>query len=174
MRFFGLTDVLCGGWSMSSPPPNLLEPGYYWRSGIGSPDLLDPTPANFTQATTKFSDGSTFDHTTFEEIARPSNGSTNFIQALYVHESEAPLASYSASVFYGAGTVVTAWYWDGSAWQAWSPPGWGLNIFASAWFDLTRNPADQTTQFVLLSAETTGDGVDLESVRIGDFRVVAV
>lgn len=158
------------GGGISATAIGSLTSGYRVRQGTGAPDYPDPTLANFPTSTTKFDDVGLNDHTTYEEQASTAVALEQaFIQALYVGASAATLASYTASLYYGNGSTVSAKYWTGSAWADWTGAGWNPHL-GDQWENGSGNPTDRSTQYILFTLDRISDGTG-GFLRIGDFRV---
>lgn len=161
--------VPMGGASSSSGGTS-LSAGYYFRKGATAPDYPDPTTTNFPTSTSKFNDVGLNDHTTYEEQASTDVVLEQaFIQALYVGANESTLASYTAALYYGNGSTISAKYWTGSAWADWTGAGWNPHL-GDAWENGSGNPTDRSTQYILLTLDRISDGTG-GSLRIGDFRI---
>lgn len=157
------------GGGVSPSAVGSLTAGYRVRKGTGAPDYPDPTQTNFPTSTTKFNDVGANDHTTYEEqISTDVNLEQAFIQALYVG-SLATLASYTASLYYGNGSTISAKYWTGSAWSDWTGVTWAAHL-GDGWEDGSKNPTDRSTQYILLTLDRISDGTG-GFLRIGDFRI---
>jgi len=156
------------GGSSAAAASTSLSAGYYLRKGTGAPDYPDPTVANFSTSTTKFNDVGVNDHTTYEEQAVTAVVSEQaWVQALYVGSASASISTYTASLYYGASATITCKYWTGSAWGDFT--GFWPGHIGFTWEDGSQDPADRTTQYLLLTVDQVSDG-NAGAVRIGDFR----
>ena len=164
-----MSSILLTGAGNSAPGPSLAA-GYYFRKGATAPDYPEPTAANYTTTTSKFNDVGLNDHTTYEEQASTAVALEQaYIQALYVGASVATLASYTAALYYGNGSTISAKYWTGSAWADWTGAGWPPHL-GDAWENGSGNPTDRSTQYILLTLDRISDGTG-GFIRIGDFRI---
>jgi hypothetical protein len=166
MRGFHALGVSFDGSGSSSPAP--LAAGYYVRQGATAATKPAPTSANFVTTTAKMDDNLAGDHNSSETQAVGAALSLCFLQILFVAGSEATYTGYAASVFKGPGTVVTADYWNGTAWGDFTGGDW-VPGFVEQWHDETHNPTDRSTSYILLTVECTSDGSQTE-IRVGDFR----
>lgn len=145
-----------------------LAQGVYVIKTAADPTNPVPSSPLWVTATTRLGDGSPGDHTTEEAVSIAGLGTTGTMEFLFVGNSSL-WATYVASFRYStAAPAVTLSYWDGSAWQAWDAPSLPPHI-SDTFEDISRNPTDRTTSYLLLTVTAIGDS-SATDFAVSDWR----
>lgn len=127
------------------PTDKGLQAGVYFIASDEEFEFPDPTPANWTQTTTRIDDGSDGDETTWE----PNGSQAKYVAVLIAYDALTTIASVSIKLqadTSGSPTLIGR-YSDGSAMQEWGTytitPGLGVEFTTCA-----ADPTNRSTRYV--------------------------
>lgn len=151
-----MSILLTGVGNKTAGVPGVAAGYYYKGAQTVAPTNDSPIPANWTQTTSVLAD-SYGDTATFVSQAVGGLGTSAYLSVLFVGTS-ATWITEQLSVYYGPGTTVNSYYWDGAAWALWSTSMQVVHL-SDSWENISANPTDRlASAFKLVLEVASADG----------------